>query len=147
MYKQLYRSNDNKVIAGVCGGMAEYFNVDPIIVRLCWVIAGLTGAGILAYIIAIFFMPLNPDTFRNYESKANQDNNSDEYGGGWNKDEKHDEFKARRSGSVFGIILIVIGLYFLLRQLGIFYWIHGQFTVAAIFIALGALIIYRGRRH
>lgn len=47
-----------KKIAGVCGGMAEYFNIDPTLIRLAWVIFGLTfGTGILAYIICAFVIP------------------------------------------------------------------------------------------
>ena len=49
MPKRLYRSRDRK-IGGVCGGIAEYFNVDPTLIRLLWVIFALTyGSGLLAY--------------------------------------------------------------------------------------------------
>ncbi|MBH1940156.1 PspC domain-containing protein [Mobilitalea sibirica] len=56
--KKLYRSSTNKMISGVCGGVAEYINVDPTIVRLLWVIFGLTSIGIFAYIIAAIIMPV-----------------------------------------------------------------------------------------
>ncbi len=56
--KKLYKSRTNKKIAGVCGGIAEYLNIDPTIVRLVWVLATLfVGCGILAYIIALIIMP------------------------------------------------------------------------------------------
>ncbi len=56
--KKLYRSKKNRVIAGVCGGVAEYFDVDPTIVRLAWIVFSLLwGAGILAYIIAWIIVP------------------------------------------------------------------------------------------
>ena len=52
MSKKLYKSNTNKMLEGVCGGIAEYFGVDPTIVRLAWVVfCALGGSGILAYII------------------------------------------------------------------------------------------------
>ncbi len=58
MDKKLYLSQDNKMIAGVCGGIAEYFNLDPTLVRLAWVLfSAMGGAGILAYIIAMVVMP------------------------------------------------------------------------------------------
>lgn len=58
MVKRLYRSEKNKVIAGVCGGIAEYLNVDPVIVRLIWVVASLAwGAGIIAYLLAWLIIP------------------------------------------------------------------------------------------
>lgn len=56
--KKLHRSKKNRVIAGVCGGIAEYFNIDPTLVRLLWVFFVLAaGSGILAYIIAWIIIP------------------------------------------------------------------------------------------
>ena len=61
MEKRLYKSNQNKMIDGVCGGIAEYFGVDPTVVRLLWVLFSLMGgSGILAYIIAALIIPRNP---------------------------------------------------------------------------------------
>ena len=61
MNKKLYKSNTNKMLEGVCGGIAEYFGVDPTIVRLAWVVfCALGGSGILAYIIAAIVMPGKP---------------------------------------------------------------------------------------
>ncbi len=60
--KKLYRSAVNKTICGVCGGIAEYFNVDPTLVRLAWVILTcFGGAGIWAYIIAAIIIPKAPN--------------------------------------------------------------------------------------
>ena len=57
MNKRLYKSPDKK-ICGVCSGIAEYFNIDPTVVRLAWVVFTLLGgSGILAYIIAAIVMP------------------------------------------------------------------------------------------
>ncbi len=56
--KKLYKSNSQKMIAGVCGGIAEYLNLDPTLVRLIFVaISLLGGSGLLAYIIAAIIMP------------------------------------------------------------------------------------------
>jgi len=55
--KKLYRSKKNRVIAGVCGGIGEYFNVDPTLIRLVWILFVFTGAGIIAYIIAWILIP------------------------------------------------------------------------------------------
>lgn len=61
MSKKLYKSNTNKMLEGVCGGVAEYFGVDPTIVRLAWVVfCALGGSGILAYIIAAIIIPSAP---------------------------------------------------------------------------------------
>ena len=57
--KHLYRSSRSKVLAGVCGGIAEYLNVDSVIIRLIWVLFTLVsfGVGILFYIIAWIIVP------------------------------------------------------------------------------------------
>ena len=62
MEKRLYKSNKNKVLCGVCGGIAEYFNVDPSLVRLGWIVfCALGGSGLLAYIIAAVIIPNDPE--------------------------------------------------------------------------------------
>ena len=62
MEKKLYRSRTDKKICGVCGGLAEYFNIDSTIVRLAWVFAILfAGVGLLAYIIAALIIPNQPE--------------------------------------------------------------------------------------
>ena len=59
--KKLYKSSTDKKIAGVCGGIAEYFNIDSTLVRLGWVVfCALGGSGLLAYIIAALIMPDRP---------------------------------------------------------------------------------------
>ena len=56
--KKLYRSNKNKVLAGVCGGIGEYLDVDPVIIRLLWLLFALgMGTGIIVYIIAWLIIP------------------------------------------------------------------------------------------
>ncbi|MDW7650183.1 MAG: PspC domain-containing protein [Bacillota bacterium] len=56
--KQLRKSKTNRMIAGVCGGIGEYFDVDPTLVRIGWVIFSfLGGSGLLAYIICALIIP------------------------------------------------------------------------------------------
>ena len=60
MQKRLHRSRTEKMIAGVCGGLAEYLDMDPTLVRLLWVlVALLAGTGILLYLIMWVVMPLD----------------------------------------------------------------------------------------
>ncbi len=62
MEKKLYKSNVNKKLDGVCGGIGEYFSIDPTLVRLGLVLFCLLGgSGILAYIIAMIVIPRNPN--------------------------------------------------------------------------------------
>ena len=55
--KHLFKSNSNRVLCGVCGGIGDYFSIDPTIIRLVWVLLGCTGTGIVAYIVAAIIMP------------------------------------------------------------------------------------------
>lgn len=58
MEKRLYKSNSDKKLDGVCAGIANYFNIDPTLIRLAWVIFTLAGGcGLIAYIIAAIIMP------------------------------------------------------------------------------------------
>jgi phage shock protein C len=63
MQKRLYRSRKNKMIAGVCGGLAEYFGIDPVIIRIIAFILLLPGGfpGLLPYIILWIIVPLEPE--------------------------------------------------------------------------------------
>ena len=62
MTKRLYKSADNRMLCGVCGGIAEYFDIDPTLVRLGWaVFCAIGGSGILAYIIAAIIIPRRPE--------------------------------------------------------------------------------------
>lgn len=64
MSKKLYRSRTNRKIAGVCGGLGEYMNLDPTVVRLIWVLLFFfAGVGILAYLIAALIIPENPNGY------------------------------------------------------------------------------------
>lgn len=60
MNKKLYKVEEGKMVAGVCGGIAEYLGVDPTIVRVIWALLALSGTGILAYIICALIMPSKP---------------------------------------------------------------------------------------
>ena len=60
MEKKLYRNTSNKMIAGVCSGLAEYLKIDATIVRLIWALIALSGAGLLAYLVAALIIPEKP---------------------------------------------------------------------------------------
>ncbi len=61
MRKRLYKSEDNRILCGVCGGVGEYLGIDPTLVRLVWVLITLAaGAGLLLYIAAAIIMPREP---------------------------------------------------------------------------------------
>ena len=62
MNKRLYKSNENKMVDGICGGIAEYFGIDPTLVRLAWVLfCAMGGSGFVAYIFAAIIIPRAPE--------------------------------------------------------------------------------------
>lgn len=64
MEKRLYKSTTNKVLCGVCGGIGEYLNVDPTIIRLlCLLLICGYGSGLLVYLIAAVIIPEGPKQF------------------------------------------------------------------------------------
>ncbi|HHV71680.1 MAG TPA: PspC domain-containing protein, partial [Clostridia bacterium] len=72
MGEKLYRSRTQRVIGGVCGGFAEYFDIDVTLIRLIWIILAFLGGGaIIAYIIAMIIIPLKPAE-AGFENQAGQ---------------------------------------------------------------------------
>ena len=60
--KKLYRSRTDRMLAGVCGGLAEYFDLDATLIRLVFIVAALLGGhGVLAYLICLILIPLEPE--------------------------------------------------------------------------------------
>jgi phage shock protein C len=143
--KRLYKSRKNKAIAGVCGGIAEYFNVDPVLVRLIAVLFLLTGgAALIAYIIGMIILPKEPWETPVDGASIPVENEATP---GQTEDLSH-------VGSLIaGVILIAFGIHFLLRNIPFFrpyYWwvwdIGWHFFWPSILIAVGLLIILRARR-
>ena len=59
--RRLYRNRNNRLLAGICGGLGEYFNFDPVIIRVLWCLLALTyGTGMIAYLIAWLIIPEEP---------------------------------------------------------------------------------------
>jgi phage shock protein C len=150
---RVYRSNSNKVIAGVAGGLAEYFDVDVVLVRLLWVVAGFAGGGILAYIIAWIVIPerdsIAHSNIKKRESSQNQDLEADSestieaaQGPAHEQDADREQLRTRRQRT-FGFFLIGFGVIFLSRQfLGIFF--HSFWPV--LLIILGVFLLVRDRK-
>ncbi|MFO7526001.1 MAG: PspC domain-containing protein [Ignavibacteriaceae bacterium] len=127
MYKKLYRSNTDKMIGGVSGGIAEYFEIDPTIVRILFVLAVFFGGGgLIAYIILWIIVPEKPYVFpgtQQTQSEFNQHHHESETKGE-NSEPIKDQFdyaafqqkQKSNTGSVAGIVLVVIGALFLLNN-------------------------------
>lgn len=124
---RLTRSADDRVIAGVCGGIATYLDVDPVLVRALFAILTLaSGMGLIIYLILWFIMPLDEGTGGTAVLRHNLDDLSQTVGSG-----------AKRIGQpgTIGVILIGLGVYFLLNQLG---WFGGLSGLLWPLIIIGA---------
>lgn len=149
MKKKLYRSRKDYMIAGVCGGIAEYFDIDSTLVRLLTVLVVLIGgAGVIAYIIAWIVIPKNPDqisdeAFEEREKvkekiKKGAKEVIEEVKEHFESEEpSHKSEKNRRI--LGGIIVIAIGLTFLLNSL--FPWVGWGRLWPVILIAVGTIIM------
>ncbi len=144
--RRLYRSNTQKILGGVCGGLAEYFDVDVTLIRLLWVMAIIVGgAGAMVYIIAWIIIPEYP----RMETAAVGDNstseevvvNDDFETAASPKNEKEGNAK---KNSLAGIILIVLGVLFLLHEFFPFWQMRRYWPI--ILIAAGIIFILRGLR-
>ena len=143
--KRLYKSRKNKVIDGVCGGIAEYFDVDPVLIRIVAVIFIFTGgAAILAYIIGMIIIPTEPWS----EAKSGEEDKGEQ---AVPVPPDHKESRSHTGTLIFGIILIAFGVHFLMGKIPFFdyyYWkfwnLGWHFFWPAVLILVGLLIILKG---
>lgn len=143
MTKKLYRSKKNKVIAGVCGGLGEYFNIDPVLIRLLWVLATLIyGAGIFAYILAWIIIPEQKESILAPPKKTEEVFNEETESPSEEviTEEEVVAADSAESRKVGGIILIVIGAFFLLREIWPFFPLRQLWPL--LLIILGLFLIF-----
>lgn len=121
--KRIYRSQTDRVLAGVCGGLAEYFKVDPALVRIIWILVTLFGgSGILAYIVALFILP------QEYEVKG----------------EAPPIEKKHTLQPIWGLLLIVLGVVLLIQHSDIVGLAWSKFWSSGLNIFLGLFVIALG---
>ncbi|HVA24273.1 MAG TPA: PspC domain-containing protein [Chloroflexota bacterium] len=165
--RRLTRSSRERMWAGVAGGLAEYFDVDPTLMRLMWVVATVVTAGLFVavYFVMWVIMPLDndqpgrpwqePPAAAGEPSAAGEPAPGETPGwepaGGSGDWGRHDywygpgyRYHGRRKRSA-GIVLIVLGVLFLSAQVGVFRWINGGVAWAVVLIVLGASLLARHR--
>lgn len=125
--RKLYRSHEDRMLSGVCGGFAAYLNVDSTIVRILWVVLSLLwGVGVLLYIAAMIIIPENPNVEEGREVRKSSGNDKAIFWGG---------------------LFILLGVILLLRQAGFFYsirfWhIPWQLIWAVFLILIGIFLLF-----
>ena len=162
MPTRLERSITNKVVAGVCGGIAEYLQVDPTLVRVFFVLGTIFtgGLGLLGYIVLVVLMPLpgQPVPF----VKTSDMTTSTVEGAAASGDpaaepaplaapaaaaRPTDPEVAERNRAAFGIVLIALGAIFLLSNAGLFRLVRWDLAWPLVFIAIGALLLVQRVRR
>lgn len=130
MERRLYKSRTNRQISGVCGGIGEYFNIDPVIIRLLVVVFTLAGgAGLIAYIIAAIIIP-EPEGGTSTEVMEDEEESP-----------THPSKSSGSGSKVLGIILIVLAALIGVRTLTP--WIPGEWIIIAIFLGLGLFFLVK----
>lgn len=161
MQKRLYRSRDDRLISGVCGGLAKYFDIDPVIVRVITIVVALvtSGVGILAYIIMAIVVPLESSQVSEpkeivkenvEEIKQTASQLGEEIRSTFERKEGAPEETAKfrhRGLNVLGITIIVIGILCLLASFNLFGWLNWGRLWPLILIAIGLLVIFSVRRR
>jgi phage shock protein C len=137
---RLTRSTSDRVIAGVCGGLAAYLDIDSTLVRLAFaILLFASGIGLPIYLILWIIMP-----------EENNQNDSDAEVIQKNLGEIGDSVYSGVSGigrrGTIGILLILMGIYFLLNQLGWLSWISGAVFWPLVIIGFGVYLLIRQKR-
>ena len=137
MKNRLYRSETDKKIAGVCGGIAEYFEIDSTIIRLIWVISiAVYGTGLLVYIIAAIIMPTKGEI----DTKLNMHQDSDEVNEQKNG-ASDGNLDKERTRNLFGYVLIIVGAILISKRFLVLNWLSFKFLFPIVLVILGILIL------
>ncbi|MBN2260352.1 MAG: PspC domain-containing protein [Clostridiales bacterium] len=147
MEKRLYRSRENKVVSGVCGGIAEYFEVDATLIRLLWAVTILfAGTGILAYILCIIIIPESPVEVRSNEADSTDETEDINEENEIKREKK--VVKENKNGTyIIGLAFIGIGMLFITRR--ILWWFNINFAwdlfFPVLFVFFGVYLIAKKR--
>lgn len=136
MARRLYRSRTDRVVGGVCGGLARYFDVDPTLIRLAWLLTCLwAGTGVLAYVLAWILIPREPRE-------------------GWYEEEMGRSFPSRNGsdaynlGRLLGWTLLLAGVIVFLRFVGfVLAWMFEPGVILALFLVVVGLFLLGKRGH
>jgi len=153
---KLYRSDTDKVIGGVCGGLGEYLHVDPLILRILFVLlAMVNGLGLAAYVILWILIPVSQATYTSQEEMVRH--NVQEIGQRARELSQEarqalDKGGTRMSGNqmlIIGAVLAAVGLLILLNNFHLLWWFDLGKLWPLILIAIGGVILLnnlKGRR-
>ncbi|MDY6985863.1 MAG: PspC domain-containing protein [Candidatus Thermoplasmatota archaeon] len=153
MAEKLYRSRKSKVLGGVCGGIAEYFNIDPAIVRILWILLCIfsAGLGIIAYLICWLIVPLEPEEAVDVSAREVKDTQGTKMESEGEVKEAQDTKRESKEGKKGDGGLLVIGSFFVclgfLWIIGERFYIHSVGGMAAILVGLTIVIYWAVERR
>lgn len=141
--QKLYRSCTNRILGGVAGGLGEYFEIDPVIIRLIFVILVIAaGSGFLIYFLAWIIIPENPKCSKHQDAKEEIKEAAENVANEIKKNVKYRD--NNNSKSLLGLIILAVGGLLLVQNLiGLNFW-HNFWPVILIVLGLG--IILQGTR-
>lgn len=148
MEKRLYRSYTDKILGGVCGGLGEYFDIDPVIIRVLFIVAVIFGGGgILAYIILWIVIPQKPFTIPKFNQESSNETNPNTEQSTNDNSFRNFVIEKRRmnKNSLAGIILIFFGVLFLLDNFLPRFSFHELWPL--ILIGIGFALILKARNN
>lgn len=147
MSVRLERSNTNRIIAGVCGGLGEYLEIDATLVRVFFVVFALFGLGIIVYIALILLMPLpgRAAPFGPTASGIAPDGGASTETGASPTTSPSDVTDRRRT--TVGAFLVAIGVIFLLGNFGVFRFLDFRYVWPLVVIGFGVLLLVQRTRR
>ncbi|GAB4138831.1 MAG: PspC domain-containing protein [Ignavibacteriales bacterium] len=143
MKEKLFRSRKYRILGGVAGGLAEYFNIDPVITRILFIAFTLThGIGVVIYIILWVIVPDEPiEIMLNELGKKKESGEETKFP---DLEELKPQVPSTKSSLIFGIIITVLGVIFLLSN--ILPFLDFDNILPIIFIIVGAFLIWNSTR-
>jgi phage shock protein C len=167
MNKRLVRSEKNRIVAGVCQGLGEYLGIDPLILRILFVVLAMAnGTGLVLYVMAWLFIPKGEATFATHEEMVRH--NAAEIGqrarelgrqarGGLGRDDEAVDpwsvpvervvpEERRNSLGIGGIVLVSVGILLLMRNIGLFAWFRPSEMLPLALIGVGAVLLLNNLR-
>jgi phage shock protein C len=141
MQEGISRSRENRIFGGIASGIGKYFTIDPIIVRVLFVLSVLfSGIGVLVYLIMWIAIP---------EEKYNFGNTTDEFSNTneYTNPNINFTFPEKKEGNgkiVFGVILIILGMFFL--GIKIFSFLNFEDLFPIILISIGVLLLWKSKK-
>ncbi|HEX2963106.1 MAG: PspC domain-containing protein [Ignavibacteria bacterium] len=150
MRERLYRSQKDKMIAGVCGGLAEYFDVDPVIIRIAFVAATiLSGMGLIVYILLWIIVPYKESVAAAaagsgsaaYAAPAGSETASEGAQGTSEAEAPYTSYRERRRNRpILGYILVGLGLLFFADRFFPYFEFHDFWPLILVAIGIGLLL-------